>query len=115
VLASHALAKTFIPNTKKPFEKGDNSPEPRLNTLYNSLKHYDVNFLEGQIPPGPSAPVWIVNDGLKCAVGIKGEIALTFAEMVSLFNDLEVNAKYLAEDVYQLAALKSAANLGTHG
>ena len=96
-----AIGKLIDPNMPRPFQSRDGSPAQRLNVAYNALKHFNNNIEQGIIPEG-ATPVWLVNDGIEC-VGSEGQATLRFAELVELIGELEVDARYLSEDVYRLA------------
>lgn len=90
---------------KKHFQYGDNSPEERLRSLYNSLKHFDGTVVQKELPPR-AAPVWIVPVGVRCVAEDKAGkppivTTLQFEEIVSILNKLADNALFLAEKAYR--------------
>jgi hypothetical protein len=112
VLAHAAIAGIIVPSSERPYKKSDGSPAQRLGAVYNALKHFDERIVRGTIPDIP-APVWIVNDGLKCAdaeQGLGAIAKLDFTEMVTLFNELEADARFLSEDSYKIAAERRKEN-----
>jgi len=82
------------------FKSKDGSPPQRLNAAYNALKHFDDNLEKGIITN--TVPVWLVDDGIEC-VGSEGETKLRFDELTGVLCDLEVDARFLAEDVFRMA------------
>jgi hypothetical protein len=101
LLAHDGVARSLVPNAGRSFTGGDGSPAQRLNVIYNALKHFDKNVLEGHICD-TVAPVWLVDDGIEC-VGSEGPAKLLFSELVDLLGELDQDAKYLSEEVYKLA------------
>jgi hypothetical protein len=107
LMSSETIAKALEANHPRPFQPDDGSPAQRLNVVYNSIKHFYDHIEKGLITKdGP--PVWLVDDGLEC-VGSKGGSALRFDEFAQLLKDLNGNAVFLAETVYQQAHERKAA------
>ncbi len=104
LLAHYAIGKTIDPSAGKPFNPGDGAPAQRLNSLSNALKHFAERMEAGQLGD-VAAPVWIVNDGLRCKEpGVDKTTTLGFEELVALLSELERDAKFLTEDVYRIAS-----------
>jgi hypothetical protein len=99
-LAHDAVGKLIDPAQPRSFSTGDGSPAQRLNAAYNALKHFDGNLEKGIITN--TVPVWLVEDGIEC-VGSEGEAKLRFDELTGLLSDLARDARFLAEDVFQMA------------
>jgi hypothetical protein len=103
LMAHEAVGKLINPTAaaSRSFNPRDGSPAQKLNVAYNALKHYHGNIEEGTITNG--APVWLVADGIEC-VGSEGDAKLFFEELAQVLRDLDVDAKFLAEDVYRMAS-----------
>ena len=83
---------------QKPFEKMDGSAAERLHAIYTEIKHFHSRVEEGR-PLTDPAPVWIVDDGLKCRRmrdGRETDIVLTFAELVAILEDQTEGARILS-------------------
>ena len=107
-LKAHDAVGKFIDPTAPPtFNSGDGSPSQRLNAVYNALKHFDDNVAKGKVSSDVSAPIWLVDDGIEC-VGSEGEAKLHFQELIEVQNELENDARFLSEEVYQLAKERAA-------
>lgn len=87
---------------EKLFEKGDGSPEEKLNKLHNRSKHSDSALgTRGQMPPKGPIAMWLTNDGLATTdcvmswselgqlVGSLGEIADLIQNPAGLRETLE--------------------------
>jgi hypothetical protein len=83
---------------QKPFAPEDGSPFERLNAIYNEVKHFHSRDEKGR-PLTDPAPVWIVNDGLKCRRkrnGQEHDVVLTFEELVAILEDQTEGARILS-------------------
>jgi hypothetical protein len=100
-LKAHDTAgKIWDPAQPRTFNKGDGSPWQRLNAVYNALKHFDENLAIGIVRPDLFTPMWLVDDGIECA-GSQGEAKLHFTELIDLHRDLEIDARWISEEVYR--------------
>ena len=77
----------------------------QVHTLFIETNH-DERMLQGSIGDHV-APVWIVNEGLKCCE-LGNIVELRFEELVDILRELESNAKFISDDVYKLAAERKA-------
>jgi hypothetical protein len=107
-LKAHDTAgKLWNPKEPRTFKPGDGSPWQRLNAVYNALKHFDDNVAKGIVPPGAFTPMWLVDDGLESA-GSEGEAKLHFKELIYVQTDLEMDARWISEEVYRIAQERDA-------
>lgn len=87
------------------FEKGDNSKEERLNSIYNSWKHTYDRIAKGDLPPGGTMPVWITNEGMK-----SNKALLRFSELRELLAEYVELAKDLSEEWPKVIAARHEAS-----
>lgn len=106
--SSHAIAKFF--DEALPYDhvdKGDkNSPEYKLRSLYNTLKHFDERVTKGEMLNSPT-PIWIVRNGLRSAYMKSNEsyvtdITFEFSELAGILKELASNVKFISEESYQI-------------
>lgn len=74
------------------FERMDNSPEQRMNSLYNQMKHVESRIENNQIRPGATVPVWLEEAGL-----ISIDSRLSFVETRNLLTELAKYAEALVD------------------
>ncbi len=101
VKAHDTLGKLWVPNGPRSFNPGDGSPFQRLNAVYNALKHFDDNEAKGKVPSDVFTPMWLVDDAIEC-VGSEGETKLEFKELVGVHCDLEIDVRWISEEVYNV-------------
>ena len=65
------------------FDKGEDSTEERLNSLYNEMKHAESRIVSGQIIDGATVPVWLVNEGIQST-----DTLLTYRETGEILRDV---------------------------
>jgi hypothetical protein len=65
------------------FNGQDGSVLARLNLLYGRTKHVEKAITSGQLSDCETFPVWLANDGLRCAGGY-----LTFGEIEEILHEL---------------------------
>jgi len=106
LISHNNVARLIDSQMQRAFKEGDQSAAERLNVTYNALKHFNENVEKKSVPDVPS-PLWLVSDGIEC-VGSKGEVKLYFAELVDILRDLEQDARFVSEEVFNLAAERSA-------
>jgi hypothetical protein len=100
--AHDTVGKIWDPAQPRTFNKRDGSPWQRLNAVYNALKHFDENVANGRVPTDVFTPMWLVEDGIECAVP-EGEAKLHFTELLYLHGDLEKDARFISDEVYRWA------------
>lgn len=86
------------PAYPKVFERGDGSSAARIHVLYSAIKHFEDKFQQGD--PDASFPVWITNTGLRGGALPKERVDLSFVELVEHLVELDENAKFLSEDLF---------------
>ena len=100
--AHDTVGKIWDPAQPRTFNKVDGSPWQRLNAVYNALKHFDENLAKGIVRPDVFTPMWLVDDGIEC-VGSQGDAKLLFTELLHLHRELEIDARWISEEVYRVA------------
>src|SRR5262249_13086252 len=95
------VGKIWDPAQPRTFNKGDGSPWQRLNAVYNALKHFDENLAIGIVRPDVFTPMWLGDDGIECG-GSQGKAKLIFRELIVLHRDLEIDARWISEEVYRV-------------
>jgi hypothetical protein len=58
-----------------------------------------------------TTPMWLVNDGIE-SEWPKSETKLDFKELIALHRDLEIDARWISEDVYRLIQSPAATTSG---
>ena len=100
-----ALAHTYqaymlgknMAGEEKLFDKKDNTPLQRLNSIYNKTKHIDDLISKGQLPENWTIPIWLTNEGLECT-----EARLSFEE----FADMLIELSNIAEKLSKLQLIE---------
>jgi hypothetical protein len=74
------------------FKKGANSPEERLNVLYNDSKHMNKMIFGGLLPEPATTGIWITNGGLESSRTRVSFVEL-HAVLVEMYGAAEVLSK----------------------
>lgn len=91
-------ATKIHPLLPRPFTKGDGSVSERIYLFSNRIKHCG-DYIARSADPGsiPTAPLWIMNDGLGCHYEGQ-DVFVSFAELAAVLQDLSGEADYRAEE-----------------
>lgn len=110
LMAHRRIGQLHVPDEPRPFEPNDGSPAFKLYLLYTAIKHFDGWIVGGLIPKN-SAPIWLAPSGVRCFEQPQGRksthtsnalIELSFDDLISIYRDLESDAKFLSEDAYKM-------------
>jgi hypothetical protein len=91
------------------FEKDSNTPEKRLNRLYNQSKHAESVIERREMPEHATIPVWLTNKGLK-----SHDTELSFVEAAEILKVLGTWATRL-QDPLTFAEQLRGGEFSDHG